>query len=182
MKFTNIFSLMLTLTISLPAFALSSMKPGLWEHSFTIKSQDGKLENAMTQMKAQLEKMPSDQRKMMEGMMAKQGMGISQNGSSVKVCLSKEQAEKLDIPHNQKGDCKQEVLKRTSKSVKMKFSCTGNPSTSGEGEFTLSSPTAYTGKTVVDTVSNGKKDHLEMNQKGKWLSADCGNIQPAKTK
>lgn len=182
MKLKSTFAFVLALSTTSVFAANMNMKPGLWEHSFTIKSDSGQVEKGLADMKKSLEKMPPEQRKMMEEMMAKQGMGLSAKGTAVKVCISKEQAEKLDIPQNQDSNCKQEVLSRTQNSIKMKFTCTGDPSSSGEGEFTLKSPTAYVGKAVVNTDSKGKKDRLNMDQNGKWLSADCGNIQSVKMK
>ena len=181
MKLKSLFVFLATSSLISSVSAMESMKPGLWEHSFTIKSQSGQVEKGLADMKKSMAKMPPEQRKMMEEMMAKQGMGVSDKGTSVKVCISKEQAEKLDIPQSQDSNCKQEILSRTSKNIKIKFTCTGNPSSTGEGEFTLINPGAYVGKAVVNTDSNGKKDRLDMDQKGKWLAADCGAIQPIKT-
>ncbi len=174
---------LLLLAISSTSFAASSgMKAGLWEHSFTMKSQSGQVEKSMAEMKKQMEKMPAEQRKFMEDMMAKQGLGLSGGMNSVKVCISKEQADNLDIPQKQNDNCTQEITSRTDKSVKMKFDCKGSQPSSGEGEFTLTSPTAYTGKAVINTTTQGKPDRMDMDQKGKWLSADCGNIKPIPTK
>lgn len=166
--------------LTLNAHALEGMKPGLWEHSSAIKSQSGEAEKGMAELKKNMEKMPPEQRKMVEEMMARQSMSMSDKGAIVKVCISKEQAEKLDIPQTQDSDCKQEILKRTPKSIKMKFTCKGGATSNGEGEFTLLSPTSYVGKTVVNTDTKGKKDRLDIDQKGKWLSADCGKIAPVK--
>lgn len=178
MKLTIVLALALNSTL----YAADGMKPGLWEHSVAIKSQSGEVEKAMAQMKKQMDSMPAEQRKMMEEMMAKQGMGISNKGSTVKVCISKEQADKLDIPQDHDGNCKHEVVKRSAKSIKMKFTCTGESASSGEGEFTLTSSTSYLGKAVVETQTRGKKERMQMNQSGTWLAADCGKIQAIKPK
>lgn len=162
--------------------AASGMKAGLWEHSFTMKSKSGQLEKNMAEMKKQMEKMPAEQRKFMEELMAKQGLGLTSGMNSVKVCISKEQADNLEIPQKQSDNCTQEITSRTDKSVKMKFDCKGSNPSSGEGEFTLTSPTAYSGKAVINTTTMGKPDRMDMDQKGKWLSADCGSIKPIPTK
>lgn len=168
--------------LSFSTSAAYNMKPGLWENSFTIKSKSGKVENSMSKMQENMAQMPAKQRKMIEEMMARQGVAMGGAPSSIKVCISKEQAQNLEIPQKNEGRCTHEVLKRTSNSVKMKFNCPGDPATKGEGEFTLISPTVFTGKTMVDTVKNGKSDHLDMTQKGKWLSADCGDLKPVEIK
>lgn len=35
-----------------------TMKPGLWEHSFTMKSQSGKMEQGMAELQKQIAAMP----------------------------------------------------------------------------------------------------------------------------
>ena len=47
---TFIISILLSM-LSFSAFAISNMKPGLWEHSFVIKSESGKVEKALNEMK-----------------------------------------------------------------------------------------------------------------------------------
>lgn len=157
--------------------AQTRMRPGLWEHSYTMKSQSGQMEKAMAEMQQQMASMPPEQRKMMEQMMAKQGMGMGAQGKSIKMCITKEQAERDELPR-QEGNCTQQIVQRTGNTVKMKFSCSGNPPTSGESEVTFSSPNAYTGRSIVTTTIDGKPDRMTMEQSGKWLSADCGNIKP----
>ena len=61
------------LSLSLPASANSlklDIEPGLWQHSFSIKTASGELERAMQQLEQQLASMPAAQRQMMESMMA----------------------------------------------------------------------------------------------------------------
>lgn len=164
-------------TLSFSSYAVSNMKPGLWEHSFVIKSESGKVEKALADLKKKLADMPPEQRKMMEEIMATKGLGISGKGNNVKVCISKAQAENLEIPQNPSQKCKTEVLEKTDTHVKMKFDCTGGSETSGTGEFTLTSPSSYTGAAVVNTKVKGTMERMEIDQKGKWLSAKCGNIK-----
>lgn len=183
MKTSAVLSIIISFTFCSSVFSASSdMRPGLWEHSFTVKSQSGKVEKAMGDLKAKMAKMSPEQRKMMEEMMAKQGLGLNQQANAVKVCISKEQANNLEIPQGQNQYCTQEVVERTAKTIKMKFDCPGATHTSGEGEFTLTSPTTYNGKSVINTVVNNKSDRMDMVQKGKWLSANCGEIKPIPTK
>jgi hypothetical protein len=167
--------------LALAAFSASaqSMKPGLWEHSFTMKSQSGQMERGMAEMQKQLAAMPPEQRKMMEQMMAKNGVGMGTRANTAKVCISPEQAARMDLPQ-QDGQCKQDVTQRSGSTMKFKFSCAGQPPTSGEGEVTFSSPTSYSSKSVVNTVIEGKPERMTMDQIGKWLAADCGALKPVK--
>lgn len=162
---------------AVPMAQAQSVKPGLWEHSWSMKSSSGQMEKAMAQMKAELAKMPADQRKMMEQMMAKQGVGMSGDVSKVKLCLSPEQARNLDLPAGD-GKCQQTVTQRSSGSIKSTFVCAGPPPSRGEGEMTLKGDTAYTGKSVIDTTIDGKPERMNMEVTGQWLSADCGAIKP----
>jgi hypothetical protein len=51
-----------------------SLKAGLWEVSSKMTSASGELEKATAEMQAQMASMPPEQRKMMDEMMAKQGV------------------------------------------------------------------------------------------------------------
>ncbi len=170
------------LTFACFSASAQTVNPGLWEHSFKMQTQSGQMEAAMAQMQQQLAAMPPDQKKMMEQMMAAQGVGVGPKGQSVKVCITPEMAAKQDMPQ-QDGDCKQEILQRSAKSMKFKFSCkaeNGRPPTTGEGEVNFISPNAYTSKSVINTFLNGKPERMNMDMAGKWLSGDCGNIRPVK--
>ena len=126
--------------------------------------------------------MPLEQRKMMEEIMASKGLGISSKGNNIKICISKMQAENLDIPQNPGENCVTKVLERTDTHVKMKFTCSGGSETSGTGEFTLTSPISYKGNAVVNTKVKDAQERMEINQLGKWLSSKCGNIKEAQFK
>ena len=177
-KFSPLFASAL---LACPLVALAQgtppkLRPGLWEHGFTMSSQSGQMESAMKQMQQTMAAMPPAQRKMMEDMMAKQGVGIGAGGNSVKVCVSKEEAER-DVPPQQEG-CTQ-TAKRSGNVWQIAFQCKGPPPSSGEGQMTLLSPTAYTGNFNIRTEVNDKPEQVKMTQTGKWLSADCGNIRSA---
>ncbi len=151
------------------------LNPGLWEHGFSMKSSDGKMEGAMQQMQERLAAMPPEQRKMMEDMMARQGLGIGPQGNTVKVCLTKEDIERGSTP--QEPGCTQ-TGRRTGNVWSMSFQCKGPPPSSGEGQLTWASPTAYSGNFTVRTTQDGKPHVMQMAQTGKWLAASCGNVRP----
>ena len=170
------------LALSCLVASAQTVQPGLWEHSFQIKTQGGKMEAAMAQMQQQMASMPPEQRKMMEQMLAQQGIGLGAKGQSVKVCITPEMAAKQELPQ-QDGDCKQDIVQRSANSMKFKFSCKPDKDrgpTSGEGEVTFISPTAYTSKSVINTTIEGKPERMNMDMAGKWLSKDCGAIKPVK--
>jgi len=153
-----------------------NIRPGLWEHTFTVKSQSGEMEETMRQMQQKMAAMPSEQRKMMEQMMAAQGVEIGPRETTVKVCITEEDSRRDYVP--QKEKCRQKVVERTSNTIRIEFDCPGDPPTSGESEITLLGPNAYTGKTTINTMVDGRPERMDMTQAGKWLSEDCGNIKP----
>ncbi len=153
------------------------LRPGLWEHSVTMKDDGGQMAAAMAQMQQQMAAMPAEQRKMVERMMAERGVGLSPGGRTVKVCMTKEDVSRETLPV-QEG-CTQTV-KRSGHTWQVAFQCKGNPPSSGEGVVRMLSPTAYDGNFTMNTVVNGKPERMQMTQQGKWLGADCGSLQPIK--
>jgi hypothetical protein len=166
-----------------PAVAQSqSLKPGLWEQKLTMKSTSGDMEKQMAAFQAEMAKLPPEQRKMAEQMMAQQGMQMGSMGGGgvptvVKICLSPQQAAQLDIGTAEKG-CTQKVTQRGTSNFKASFSCSGPPPSSGESEITLQGNSGYTGRSVVTIQEKGKPERVTMDLSGRWLSADCGTLKP----
>ena len=135
------------------AFA-QGMKPGLWEITHKMQTGSGEMEQQMAQAQAQMANLPPEQRKMMEEMMAKQGvrMGASgPGGMTVKVCMSREMAERGEVPtQQQQGDCRTTTQPRTGNTMKM----------------------------AMTTAVQGRPEKINMEGGGKWLGADCGDIKP----
>jgi hypothetical protein len=168
--------------VSFTAAAQQKMRPGLWEHNVSFKTQSGQMEAAMAEMQKSLASMPPAQRKQMEQMMAQQGVGLGATGQSVKVCVTKEQADLDNIP--QQEGCTQQVQRVDANTMKVAFSCKGGqgePPSSGEGTVTFQGPKAYSGQFKFKTVQQGKPEQIDMAQKGRWLSDDCGAIKPMPT-
>ncbi|MBK6293413.1 MAG: DUF3617 domain-containing protein [Rhodoferax sp.] len=175
------FGLLAAITLGLGFSAgAQTLKPGLWEISNKTKSSNPQTEKAMADMQKQLASMPADQRKMMQDMMAKQGIGMSTDGAAmmIKICLTPDMVERNELPAQQ-GDCKHTMSPRVGNVMKMSFSCTKPPS-SGQGQMTFESPQAYTTNMVVNSTVDGKPEQMTMDSRGKWLSSDCGNVQPIK--
>lgn len=151
--------------------------PGLWEHTMNMKSQGGEMERAMAEMQKEMAAMPPEQRKQMEQMMSGRGVTMGAKGTTVKVCITKEQAARPAEPRVSEN-CTQQVGQRSGNTVKFKFECTKPEASSGEGEMTYLGDKAYTGKTNMTTQVHGKPQQMSMEMAGKWLSADCGDIKP----
>ena len=155
------------------------LKAGLWEHRYTMKSDSGQMEKGMADMKAQLDRMPPEQRKMMEQMMAQQGVGMTGQANTVKVCISAEEAARGELPAGD-GKCQQKDIKRSGSTIKASFSCAGPPPTTGTSEMTLQGDSAYKGRSIIDTSVKGKPERMTMDVSGKWMGADCGPLKPRK--
>jgi len=156
-----------------------TMKPGLWEMQTKMQSGSGEMEKAMAEMQQQMASMPPEQRKMMQDMMSKQGVGMGAGGPgtmSIKICMTQEMIERNELP-TQQGDCKNTVSPRSGNTMKFAFRCT-KPVSSGEGEVSFISPQAYTSKMTVNTTTAGKNERMTMGSQGKWLSAECGAVRP----
>ena len=152
--------------------------PGLWEHSVTMKSDDGAIDGAMAEMQKQMAAMTPEQRKQMEAAMAGRGIKMgATGGSSIKVCVTPEEAAKPPEMRASAGQCTQKNMQRSGNTIKFKYECTQPPS-AGEGEMTFVSDKAYTGRTTTETVVQGKPAKVEVQMSGKWLGSDCGSVKP----
>ncbi|MEO7338777.1 MAG: DUF3617 domain-containing protein [Caldimonas sp.] len=160
-----------------PLAQAQNQAPGLWEHTFTMKSDDGRMEAAMAQMQQQLAAMPPEKRQQMEAMMASRGVKMGAQGTSAKYCLSKEQAAKPAEPH-MGGDCSRQDVTRSGNTVKFRFECTTPRPVKGDGEMTFVSDKAYRGRSNVTLQARGQPQQMSMEMSGQWLSADCGAIKP----
>jgi hypothetical protein len=155
-----------------------SLKPGLWEIATQMQGT-GPGGDAMAEAQKQMQSMPPEQRKMMEAMMAKQGvqMGIKPGGGmTIKICMTKEMAERNEVAR-QEGDCTHTNSQRSGGTMKFSFVCKKPPS-SGEGQVTFTSPEAYNTKMAITSTHQGAPTKTEMQSSGRWLSADCGSVKP----
>ena len=172
----------LALATSLPVLAQPKLSPGLWETQMAIKADGQDMGAQAAQMRAEMAKLPPEQRKMMEEMMAKQGVSLGGGGAggmSFRYCLSKEQAERMEPPADKDGRCKREGMERSGNTMRFKFTCT-NPPSSGSGEITVTSDKAYTMKMLATSQGGpaGMPRQMDMQQTAKWVAADCGALKP----
>lgn len=162
-----------------------NIKPGLWEIQQKMQSSSGEMEQAMTRARDQMANMPPEQRKMVEEMMARNGVAMQPGGGggamTVRVCISREMAERNEVPAQDRGDCKTTMSPRVGNTQRMKFTC-ANPPSSGEGEWTFLGPEAYTMKMQTTTQVQGRPQTMNMDGSARWKSADCGNLRPVGSK
>jgi hypothetical protein len=167
------------LAAALPAQA-QKLAPGLWEYSTTVKGS-GEYAAAQARMQAEMARMPPEQRKMMENMMAQRGvtMGGGADGQAtvIKTCVTADMASRDEMPQHD-NRCRQTSTQRSGSTMKFKFVCSGQPASSGEGEYTFVSDKQMKGRMLITTQVDGKPQTMEMHNSGRWLGADCGSIKP----
>lgn len=157
-----------------------AVKPGLWEFQQKMQSASGQMEQAMQQMQQQMAALPPEQRKMMEAMMARQGVNVAPGAGgamTVRMCLTPEMVQRNQMPVHAQGDCRTEQSPRSGNTMRVKFTC-ANPPSSGDGEVTFVGDSAYTMKMTVNTTAQGRPEKITMDGSGKWLGADCGAVKP----
>lgn len=157
-----------------------TMKPGLWEFKQTPQLDPAR-QAQMAQAQKAMESMPPERRAMMEQMMAQRGVSVSMAGGtiSVKTCVTKEQAERNMAPVQQHGNCTQDV-KRSGSTIQTHFVCT-DPASEGDATVTLRGSEGFTNEVTVRTQRQGKTETVKVTGEGRWLGADCGDVQPMKS-
>ena len=166
----------LILLTSVAGASAQSMKPGLWEITNNVQSGGKDMTAAMAQMEKQIAAMPPEQRKMMQDMMAKQGVQMGAGGAGgmrIKMCLTQEMVDRNAVAPQQQGNCTHTTSPRVGGTMKYSFQCT-QPVSSGQGEVTFTSPEAYSMKMTMTSAQR----NMDMQATGKWLGSNCGDIKP----
>ncbi|MCL2021573.1 MAG: DUF3617 domain-containing protein [Betaproteobacteria bacterium] len=142
------------------------IKPGLWEMNVQVPG--------MSAMQQQMASLPPAERKQMEEAMAKQGVKIGDGGMVVKACVTPEMAKRSAVPIQQQGNCTTTTSPRVGNTIKVASVCRTDPPVSVEGEVTFQGNTAY----IVKTRTTTGGQTIDSQASGRWLGADCGNIEP----
>jgi hypothetical protein len=155
--------------------------PGLWEEQITLKSDDARMDAAMAQMKERLAAMPPDQRRMVEAHMAARGVGMGGAPHSVRVCISKEQADRGFVPDREDdGKCTRRELGRSGNQVDFAYSCDeGDTRITGHGSAVFGDPKSFSVTTESDVKSPSHPMHLSSSIVGRFVSSDCGDVKPS---
>lgn len=179
---TTLLSLAVLATV--PA-AAQSIKPGLWDiNSSGPVGSTGNARFTPQQIaiaKDLLAAMPDAQRQQMEAAMAQAGAGdvkLTDNGVSLKQCISKEQAADYSNLIIREGSCTVQRTPVVAGVSNFTMSCT-NPAASGSGSVRFQGDSAYTLDMTTTTNINGQALTNKLAATGKWLGADCGGIKPA---
>ena len=154
------------------------MRPGLWEETIKFKTDDPRANAAMEQMQQRLAAMPPEQRAQMEKMMAGHGMGMGADGSTMRVCVTKEQIARGFHPED-KGHCSRSNVSTSGNVTKFDFACQSERSTvTGHGAFTEMGDTAFNVVSSTEMVSEKRTMHMQSEINGKFVAGDCGDVKP----
>ena len=176
------FALLLSACMCVSAAHAQTTRPGLWEINQKMGGNP-EMDKAMAQMQQQMAGLSPAEKKMMQDMLAKQGMSMpvagAGGGMAMKVCITPDMAAKQDMPVQTEGECTTTITSRSASSLKMSFLCK-NPPSSGEGTYTFSGDTAYTMTMLMKSTHQGKPVSTTLDGQGKWLAASCGAVKPLK--
>jgi hypothetical protein len=150
-----------------------NVKFGLWEMNNTIN---------VTGMPAippdVLAKMPPEQRARMEERMKNYGGGPGR-AHTYKSCFTKKKLEEGMGFDDQKQQCKRKIISSSSTQLEMQVECVvENAKTSGGGKIEAQNPETIKGHMhMVIATPNGGNMESDVLISGKWVSADCGDVQ-----
>jgi hypothetical protein len=172
----------LVLPLAVLAFAAQpvlaqTFKAGLWETNSKAGAGSGKLQGLMAMAQQQLASMSPEQRARIDGMMARQGVVLSNDGVVAKMCVTPEMVAAHQLPIQQRGSSSYHHAPAVGNSMSFSFSCT-NPQAAGDGTVTFSSPTAYTATTRATTSVTGTSETVNVESSGRWLGTACGSVRP----
>lgn len=147
------------------------IRPGTWQHSFTMKSESGQMEQAIEEALRQLQQLPESQRRMVEEMMARQGIDLGLAGTTVEVCITEEDLRQGSLP--QQEGCEQSLEQQDANNFIFEFQCAGDPPYSGSGTLTRVNREHYTGTAEFETRMGGNPERITLVQEGRWLHESC---------
>jgi Spy/CpxP family protein refolding chaperone len=150
-------------------------KPGLWE----VQSKHSGA--GMPNMEEMLAKVPPAQRAQVEQMMKQQGAGTGGAPNSFRYCLTPERAAKEMVPASDPDtQCEHKMGARAGSEQRFSFTCkskNGNM-VEGDGRSYDVTPESYALDMNMKTVREGKPMQMRMEQRGRWLGADCKGLKP----
>ncbi|MCX8049872.1 MAG: DUF3617 domain-containing protein [Methylohalobius sp.] len=155
-----------------------TVRPGLWE--VTTKFPDHpELERVRAEAVQRFKELPLEARRVIQEAMRERGVHTD-DGMTSRVCISREMAERAELPVRSEAGCTSVIAGRTAKTMKVKFTCVDPPS-SGEGVVTFQGPERYTMRLVTENGIDGQRQPFVIEAAGRWLSAECGGLKPLST-
>ncbi len=164
------------------AFADSGMKAGLWEVKTLKQMVDGQdmkaqMAAAQAQMQQQMASMPPEQRKQMEAMLGRQGMGAG-GGGTMRMCISEEMAKRDTPVVDPEGRCQPAKMSRSGNTMRYEIDCTVDGRRSqGKGESTFSGNTIHSRMDMTTTDARGRHT-MQTESQMNYLGRDCQGLAP----
>lgn len=149
------------------------MLPGLWEFSSDEIEVNGMQMPGVAEMIEQMEDLPPEQKKMMEDMLAEQGVELGARG--MRICLSEAQVKSRKLPFQDEPGCSQEVTEQTERNWTFTFQC---DDAKGRGETRLISEREVSSLIESEYRVGDQQGISSMKSQGKWVSTDCGSLEP----
>ena len=164
--------------LAVAAQAQSHLRPGLWEETVTSRTDNAQMNAAMEQMKQRMAAMTPEQRAAMEKMMGGHALPGSGAPNVIRVCITKEQAERNFTPDSN-GHCSRTNVSTSGSTTRFDFACQSAHSTiTGHGVFTAMGDSAFAVSSTADTVTTKMTMHIQSDIAGKYISSDCGDVKP----
>jgi hypothetical protein len=168
--------------LSLPLLAApvlaGDMKAGLWEVKTTKQVVDGQdMQAQMRQMQQQMASLPPEQRKQMEAMMGRQGIGMGPGGAT-RMCVSEEMAKRDTPVVDPDGRCQPAKVSRSGSTVRYEIDCMmEGRRTQGKGESTFSGNSVHSRMDMVTMDASGRHT-MQSESQMTYLGPDCKGLAP----
>jgi len=162
------------------ALAEPRLRPGLWEETVTVKSDNAQANAAMAQMKERLAALPPEQRAAMEQMMASRGIGVVPGApNTFRICLTQAQIDRGFRPEGN-GRCTRANVNSSGNVTLFDFACkTERGNVTGHGRFTATGDSAFAVSTTAENTTANTTTHMDTDVAGRFVSGDCGTVKPA---
>ena len=104
-------------------------------------------------------------------------LGLGDAPSSVRVCITPEQAARAASPDND-GRCARTNLVRSGNTTTFDIAC---KSMTGHGTMTRISDNEYSSNATTEMTHGSQVTHMQTQSTSKFISSDCGDVKPIQT-
>lgn len=173
----NLVPALALILLAAPALA-GDMKAGLWEMKTIRQVVDGQdMQAQMRQMQQQMAGLPPEQRKQMEAMMGRQGIGMGAGGA-MRMCISEEMAKRDAPVLDPDGQCQPAKVSRSGNTVRYEIDCMMEGRRSqGKGESTFSGNSVHSRMDMVTMDASGRHT-MQSESQMTYLGPDCKGLAP----
>jgi hypothetical protein len=159
----------------LSAAPMTARKPGLWE----VQTQNSA--GAMPNVQEMLDKLPPAQRAQVQQAMKQHGVAAGQAPNSYRYCMSAAQVDSDAMPPTDPDThCTRTAGPSSAGEGTFSFSCKRKDGSSveGQGRAYDMTPESYAMDMTMTMQAQGQPMKMTVQQKGRWLGADCKGLKP----